>query len=57
VIHSDFESKFIRAEVINWKALLEAGGFAEAREKGIIRTEGKEYVVSDGDVIEIKHGA
>jgi len=57
VIHSDFESKFIRAEAINWKVLTEAGGFAEAREKGLIRTEGKEYVVSDGDVIEIKHGA
>jgi len=57
VIHSDFEAKFIRAEVINWKELLEAGGFSQAREKGLIRTEGKEYVVADGDVIEIKHGA
>ena len=57
VIHSDFESHFIKAEVINWRDLLESGGFAQAREKGLIRTEGKEYVVQDGDVIEIKHNA
>lgn len=56
-IHSDFEKNFIRAEVINWKDLLDAGGFAPARERGLIRTEGKEYVVRDGDVIEIKHNA
>jgi len=55
-IHSDFEDTFIRAEVINWEKLIECGGFAGAREKGLIRTEGKEYVVSDGDVIEIKSG-
>ncbi len=57
VIHTDFEKKFIRAEVINWQDLLNCGGFIRAREKGLIRTEGKEYVVKDGDVIEIKHGA
>jgi ribosome-binding ATPase len=56
-IHSDFESHFIKAEVINWQGLLNAGGFAGAREKGLIRTEGKEYIVQDGDVIEIKHNA
>lgn len=56
VIHSDFEEFFIKAEVINWKDLLEAGGFTKAREKGLIRTEGKDYVVQDGDVIEIKSG-
>ena len=56
-IHSDFETHFIKAEVINWKELLDAGGFASAREKGLIRTEGKEYIVQDGDVIEIKHNA
>ncbi|MFA5086093.1 MAG: redox-regulated ATPase YchF [Candidatus Paceibacterota bacterium] len=56
VIHTDFEETFIRAEVINWHKLIEAGGFAGAREKGLIRTEGKEYVVEDGDVIEIKSG-
>ncbi|MFH1451292.1 MAG: redox-regulated ATPase YchF [bacterium] len=56
VIHSDFEKNFIKAEVINWKDFLDVGGFGPAREKGLIRTEGKEYVVKDGDVIEIKSG-
>ncbi|MFA5087284.1 MAG: redox-regulated ATPase YchF [Candidatus Paceibacterota bacterium] len=55
-IHSDFEEFFIRAEVINWQKLIDAGGFVPAREKGLIRTEGKEYIVEDGDVIEIKSG-
>ena len=41
----------------HWQEVVEAGGFAKAREMGLMRTEGKEYVVSDGDVIEIKHGA
>ncbi|HNU95582.1 MAG TPA: redox-regulated ATPase YchF [Candidatus Paceibacterota bacterium] len=53
-IHSDFHDKFIRAEVVNWQVLLEAGSYAEARAKGKIRTEGKDYIVSDGDVIEFK---
>jgi len=53
-IHTDFKDKFIRAEVINWKDLLDAGSFANARAKGLVRTEGKEYVVQDGDVIEFK---
>ncbi|MDP3990867.1 MAG: redox-regulated ATPase YchF [Candidatus Nealsonbacteria bacterium] len=56
-IHSDFESSFIKAEVINWAKLIEVGGFVKAKEKGLIRTEGKEYAVCDGDVIEIKHNA
>ena len=55
-IHSDFETKFIRAEVINWQKLLDAGSFAKARELGQIRTEGKEYIVQDGDVVEFLHG-
>ncbi len=55
-IHSDFETKFIRAEVINWQKLIEAGSFAKARELGQIRTEGKEYIVQDGDTIEFLHG-
>ena len=55
-IHSDFEEFFIRAEVINWQKLIEMNGFVAAREKGLIRTEGKEYTVEDGDVIEIKSG-
>lgn len=53
-IHTDFRDKFIRAEVINWKTLLDAGSYAHARERGLVRTEGKEYVVKDGDVIEFK---
>ena len=57
VIHTDFLKSFIKAEVINWQDLIKAGGLAGAREKGLIRTEGKEYIVQDGDVIEIKAGA
>ena len=53
-IHTDFKDKFIRAEIVFWKDLLDAGSFAAAKEKGLIRTEGKEYVVKDGDVIEFK---
>ena len=50
-IHSDFERGFIRAEVVNYKDLLECGSLAAAREKGLVGLEGKEYVVQDGDVI------
>ncbi|MEK7063614.1 MAG: redox-regulated ATPase YchF [Patescibacteria group bacterium] len=53
-IHTDFKDKFIRAEVVAYADLVAAGGFAGAREKGQVRTEGKEYVVKDGDVIEFK---
>jgi len=55
-IHSDFEKKFIRADVINWKKLLEVGSWATARQKGWLKTEGKDYIIEDGDVIEIRHG-
>ena len=55
-IHSDFEKKFIRAEVVNWKALIEHEGYAGVREKGLLRLEGKEYIVKDGDVLVIRHG-
>ncbi len=51
-IHTDFEARFIRAEVIACDKLLEAGSYAAAKSKGWVRTEGKEYVVQDGDVIE-----
>ena len=54
-IHSDFRDKFIRAEVIEWNTLLEASSYAAARAKGLLRTEGKEYVVKDGDVMEFLH--
>ena len=50
-IHSDFERGFIRAEVIAYDDLMQAGSMAAAREKGMIRSEGKEYVVKDGDII------
>ncbi|MFA6392868.1 MAG: redox-regulated ATPase YchF [Candidatus Paceibacterota bacterium] len=53
-IHTDFKDKFIRAEVVFWKDLLEAGSYAEARAKGKVRTEGKDYIVKNGDVIEFK---
>ena len=53
-IHNDFKDKFIRAEVVFWSDLLGAGSYGHAREKGLIRTEGKEYIVKDGDVIEFK---
>lgn len=53
-IHGDFEEKFIRAEVIEWDKLIESGSFGNAREKGLLRTEGKEYIVKDGDVMEFK---
>lgn len=56
VIHSDFQEKFIKAQVISIDKLLEAGSYAGAAARGWLRTEGKEYVVQDGDVIEIKHG-
>lgn len=56
VIHTDFEKKFIRAEVINADKLLEVGGWSKAKQKGVLRLEGKEYVFQDGDVVEIRHG-
>ena len=55
-IHTDFEKKFIRAEVVNWKTLIEHDGYAGLREKGQLRLEGKEYIVRDGDVLVIRHG-
>jgi GTP-binding protein YchF len=54
-IHSDLEKHFIRAEVIRWDALLEAGSEAKARAKGTLRLEGKDYQVQDGDVMHIRH--
>lgn len=52
VIHTDFEKKFIRAQVIEYEKLIEAGSYVEAKKRGWIRTEGKDYIVKDGDVIE-----
>lgn len=56
VIHTDFEKKFIRAEVVGAEELLTAGSWATAKAKGKLRLEGKEYVVQDGDVMVIRHG-
>ena len=55
-IHSDFEKKFIRAEVVNWQALVDHAGYPGVREKGLLRLEGKDYIVKDGDVLVIRHG-
>ena len=57
VIHTDFQQKFIRADVIQWDALLAQGSWSKAREHGLVRSEGKEYIFQDGDVTEFKHGA
>ncbi|MBE2317110.1 redox-regulated ATPase YchF [Solirubrobacter sp. CPCC 204708] len=54
-IHTDIQKGFVRAEVIGWDALVDAGGYAGAREKGTLRLEGRDYLMKDGDVITIKH--
>ncbi|MET0818797.1 MAG: redox-regulated ATPase YchF [Solirubrobacteraceae bacterium] len=53
-IHSDIQKGFVRAEVIGWEALVKAGGYAGARDKGTLRLEGRDYVMADGDVITVK---
>ncbi|MBM3735765.1 MAG: redox-regulated ATPase YchF [Acidobacteria bacterium] len=55
-IHSDFEKKFIRAEVVNWKQLVGHNGYAGLRGTPLLRLEGKEYIVQEGDVLVIRHG-
>jgi ribosome-binding ATPase len=54
LIHSDIQRGFVRAEVVSWDALRDAGGYAGARERGTLRLEGRDYVVADGDVITVK---
>ena len=54
-VHGDIQAGFVRAEVIGWRDLVDAGGYTEARERGLLRTEGRDYVVHDGDVITIRH--
>lgn len=56
-IHSDIERGFIRAEVVPWEVLVDAGSIAACRDKGALRLEGKEYVVHDGDVINFRHSS
>ncbi len=53
-IHTDFEKLFIKADVINWQLLLESGSFVKAREKGSIKIVGRDYIIQEGDVVEIK---
>lgn len=57
VIHTDFQKKFIKADTVNWKDLVEFCGWAGARENGKVRMEGKEYIVQDGDIMLFKFGA
>ncbi len=53
-IHSDIQKGFVRAEVIGWEALVDAGGYSGARDRGTLRLEGRDYVMADGDVITVK---
>jgi ribosome-binding ATPase len=53
-IHSDIQRGFVRAEVVGWRELVDAGGYAGARERGVLRLEGRDYVMRDGDVITVK---
>ena len=54
LIHSDIQRGFVRAEVIAWDQLVEAGGYAGARDRGTLRLEGRDYVVADGDVVTVR---
>jgi GTP-binding protein YchF len=54
-VHTDIQQGFVRAEVVGWDELVDAGGYGGARDRGTLRTEGRDYVVSEGDVITIKH--
>ncbi len=53
-VHSDIQRGFVRAEVIGWDSLVEAGGYAAARDRGVLRVEGRNYVMADGDVLTVK---
>jgi ribosome-binding ATPase YchF (GTP1/OBG family) len=53
-VHSDIQKGFVRAEVIGWRELVDAGGYAGARERGTLRLEGRDYEMADGDVITVK---
>jgi hypothetical protein len=56
IIHTDFQKGFIKAEVVSYDDLVEAGSLAAARAAGKARIEGKDYVMADGDVVEFRHG-
>jgi ribosome-binding ATPase YchF (GTP1/OBG family) len=53
-IHSDIQKGFVRAEVVGWRELVDAGGYSGARDRGTLRLEGRDYVMQDGDVITVK---
>jgi len=53
-IHTDFERGFIRAEVVSYDDFIKCGGLVKAKEKGLVRQEGKEYIVKDGDIVHFK---
>ena len=53
-VHTDIQARFVRAEVISWRDLVEAGGYSAARDRGLLRIEGRDYVVADGDVITVR---
>jgi hypothetical protein len=53
-IHNDFKDRFIRADVVNWEKLIEAGSWSKARDTGVLRTVGKDYIMHEGDVVEFK---
>jgi len=55
-IHTDFQKNFIRAEVVGTDDLLKSGSWVAAKQKGLIRLEGKDYTVRDGDVVVVRHG-
>lgn len=57
VIHTDFEKKFIRVEVVPWQVLIDVGSTSAARDRGLLRTEGKQYAMQDGDVVHFLHSA
>ncbi|MFT4034153.1 MAG: DUF933 domain-containing protein, partial [Patulibacter sp.] len=54
-IHTDIQKGFVRAEVVGWQELLDAGGYSHARDAGTLRIEGRDYLMQDGDVITVKH--
>ena len=54
MIHSDIQKGFVRAEVVSWDELVDAGGYAGARDRGTLRLEGRDYAVADGDVITVR---
>jgi ribosome-binding ATPase YchF (GTP1/OBG family) len=54
LIHSDIQRGFVRAEVVSWSELVDAGGYAGARDRGTLRIEGRDYLMADGDVITVK---